>query len=349
MPIYKVESEGLKQLDKTTFTAEKINEARDLQKLIINSLDEIEKDLFLLSSEFGYWEDSKRRIDLLCLDKNANLVVIELKRTVDGGHMELQAIRYAAMVSNMTFENAVKVRQEYMSRLGKDHDEVEQEILDFLEWDNHESGSFANDVRIILVSADFSKEITSSVLWLNSRDLDIKCVRMVPQKDGNTLYLDIQQIIPLPEAVDYQVKLRAKEIEQRQVARSTSRDYTKYDLQINGQAYFSRNKRQTMYQTISNSVVAGIKIADLQEITGEERWLSVDKICLNQEEFEREIQKINPRYDSKRWFNADDQLIHEGGKTYVFSNQYGKSTYRLVSEIIQKFPQLKGSITASII
>jgi len=33
-------------------------------------------------------------------------VVIELKRTNDGGHMELQAIRYASMVSAMTFERA---------------------------------------------------------------------------------------------------------------------------------------------------------------------------------------------------------------------------------------------------
>jgi hypothetical protein len=39
-------------------------------------------------------------------DKQAWLVVIELKRTLDGGHMELQAIRYASMVSAMTFERA---------------------------------------------------------------------------------------------------------------------------------------------------------------------------------------------------------------------------------------------------
>jgi hypothetical protein len=28
--------------------------------------------------------------------------LVELKRTADGGHMELQALRYAAMVSTMT-------------------------------------------------------------------------------------------------------------------------------------------------------------------------------------------------------------------------------------------------------
>ena len=53
----------------------------------------------VLAEEFGEWEASRRRIDLLVLDKDANLVVVELKRTDDGGHMELQALRYAAMVS----------------------------------------------------------------------------------------------------------------------------------------------------------------------------------------------------------------------------------------------------------
>ena len=36
--------------------------------------------------------------------------MIELKRTDDGGHMDLQAIRYAAMVSSMTFAQAIAFR-----------------------------------------------------------------------------------------------------------------------------------------------------------------------------------------------------------------------------------------------
>ena len=63
----------------------------------------------MIAEEFGQWEDSRRRIDLLGLDKGANLVVIELKRTEDGGHMELQAIRYAAMVSTLTFDKLITI------------------------------------------------------------------------------------------------------------------------------------------------------------------------------------------------------------------------------------------------
>ncbi len=65
-------------------------------------------------------EDSRRRIDLLGLDKEANLVIIELKRTEDGGHMELQAIRYAAMVSTLTFEKIVEIYGDYLEKMGSE-------------------------------------------------------------------------------------------------------------------------------------------------------------------------------------------------------------------------------------
>jgi hypothetical protein len=53
-----------------------------------NSYSEIYPELYVLAEEFSDWEDSWRSIDLLCLYKRANLVVVELKRTEDGEHME---------------------------------------------------------------------------------------------------------------------------------------------------------------------------------------------------------------------------------------------------------------------
>ncbi len=72
----------------------------------------------MLSEEFGNFEDSRRRIDLLAMDRFANLVVIELKRDVDGGHMEFQALRYSAMVSTMTFQEAVDTYSRSLSQNG---------------------------------------------------------------------------------------------------------------------------------------------------------------------------------------------------------------------------------------
>jgi hypothetical protein len=344
MPIYKLIGDKITELTQTTFANEKISEAQDLQKFIINSIETIEKDLLVISSEFGDWEDSRRRIDILCLDKDANLVVIELKRTEDGGHMELQSIRYAAMVAKMTFEKAVKANSKYLKRQGFAEKNPEEEILSFLGWDEVNEDEFANDVRIILVSADFNIEITTSVLWLIERDLDIKCIRIRPQKDGENLYFDIQQIIPLPETADYQVKLREKAAEQRQARRDSKRDYSKFDLEINNQKFENLNKRQTMIATIQSCVSSGISPSELMELTGKRRWIWVNKKCVSQEEFESEEIKNVKTYDSTRWFNSTEELINFNERTFAFSNQHGKGTYELVNKIFNKYPNLNGQI-----
>jgi hypothetical protein len=107
MPLFRVEGDKLEALPSTSFMTERMLERRDLQRLLKADITPLGDDLMVLSEEFGDWEDSSRRIDLLCLDRDARLVIVEIKRTQDGGHMDLQAVRYAAMVSNMTIEQAI--------------------------------------------------------------------------------------------------------------------------------------------------------------------------------------------------------------------------------------------------
>jgi hypothetical protein len=187
--------------------------------LLRDQIDVVEPGLFVLDEEFGDWDTSQRRIDLLCLDRQANLVVVELKVTEDGGHMELQALRYASMVSAMTFDQAAAAHDRYLRKRQKEGD-ANARLLEFLGWSTAEENRFAPDVRVILGSADFSREITTTVLWLNARGLDIRCVRLRPYRSNATLLLDVQQVIPLPEAEDYQVRVRQKEQQERDALRA---------------------------------------------------------------------------------------------------------------------------------
>ena len=98
-----------------------IGERSDIQRLLRTQIDVLGDELHVLTEEFGDWEDSKRRIDLLAVDKKAQLVVVELKRTYDGGHMELQAIRYASMVAAMTFDRAVEIHAGFLQRMQGTH------------------------------------------------------------------------------------------------------------------------------------------------------------------------------------------------------------------------------------
>src|SRR5436305_13220326 len=106
MALFELTKDNLIPAAETQLHREGIYERTDLQRLLRQDVAVLAPDLMVLAQEFGNWEDSNRRIDLLCLDKDAQLVIVEIKRTEDGGHMELQAIRYAAMVSAMMFDDA---------------------------------------------------------------------------------------------------------------------------------------------------------------------------------------------------------------------------------------------------
>jgi RecB family endonuclease NucS len=93
MAIFRVTDSAIEKVGETTFAQEKFLERRDLQRLVKADISILSPDLMVIKDEFGEWEDSKRRIDLLCLDKDAHLVVVELKRTEEGEYMDLQAIR----------------------------------------------------------------------------------------------------------------------------------------------------------------------------------------------------------------------------------------------------------------
>ncbi len=211
MPLYEMTSDAFRALGRASFADLKVRERGDLQRLLRSQIDVLGEDLYVLTEEFGDWDDSRRRIDLLAVDQQANLVVIELKRTNDGGHMELQAIRYASMVSTMTFDRAEQIHAEFLARKGEPADEARERILKFLVWDEPDEENFAPDVRIVLVSEDFGKELTTAVLWLREREIDIQCIRLRPYLDGEARLVDVQQIIPLPEANEYQIQIRAKE------------------------------------------------------------------------------------------------------------------------------------------
>lgn len=214
MALYEVKTDNFTRIKQASFDQLGLRERTDLQRLLKKQIDVILPNTLVIAEEFGEWEESKRRIDLLGLDKDANLVVIELKRTEDGGHMELQAIRYAAMVSTMTFDRAVDIYERYLAKTGQTTD-ARAAILNFLGWDEPDEDAFAQNVRIALVSANFSKELTTAVMWLNKRDLDIRCIRLVPYHDNGRVLIDVQQVIPLPEAAEYQIQLREKEQKER--------------------------------------------------------------------------------------------------------------------------------------
>jgi hypothetical protein len=56
---------------------------------------------------------------------------------------------------------------------------------------------------------------TDAVLWLREREIDIRCIRLRPYIADDKTLIDVQQVIPLPEAQDYMIRIREKEQQER--------------------------------------------------------------------------------------------------------------------------------------
>jgi len=287
----------------------------------------------VVAEEFGEWTDGQRRIDLLGIDKEANLVVIELKRTIDGGHMDLQALRYAAMVSTMTFARLVEIYTEYA---GIDsQSDAEEALLNFLGWDEASEEDFGGDVRVVLASGEFSKELTTSVLWLNDRGLDIRCIRMKPYKTNDGILVNIDQVIPLPEAEEFQVSVREKR-QRQQRERVSNRDATRRDLIVDGKSFSALPKRRIIFEVVSSALEKGADIDDIRKAMPNNKWMCVQGELTSEEFIESAIQlkeSLGSVFRPRKYFTDDEDLFHINGNTYSLSNQWGKGTQDHVTRL----------------
>lgn len=204
MALFELTNQTLIQVPETRFDSE-VLKSKDLQRLLWQDISVLSADLKVPAENYGNWEDSSLRIDLLCLDKEANLVIVQIKGAADPSYIDLQAIRCAAIISAMTFEEAVTVAARNPLVPATPLEEIREEILDFLDWNTPEEGEFAPTIRIILASSDFSSDLARSVIWLNEQGLDVRCIRIRPHKLADErVLLSVEQILPLPEADAYQ-------------------------------------------------------------------------------------------------------------------------------------------------
>lgn len=344
MAIYKLKEDRIADLIETSFEAESILERRDLQRSLREKIAIISPDTLVISEEFGEWEGSKRRIDLLGVDKEARLVVIELKRNETGAHMELQAIRYAAMLSTATFDRIVEIyarflsdngqsEKHFLSDNGQSEKDAQTELLTFLGWDEPQEDLFASDVRIVLASAEFSKELTTSVMWLNERELDIRCVRLKLYKspDDNQLFIDVQQVIPIPEAAAYQINVRekAERSKDAKLAAVSNRDLTKYRFQ--GQTY---GKGRLVLAVVSFFVEQNPDLT-LDEL----RSKFPNRLQGSLGVIEDLSVLSDPAKRNRRYFAKPDEVIHlaNEGRSVVVCSQWGLNTRDFINYVVTSF------------
>lgn len=214
MYILDEQTKRLKKADVCTFKELGFKERQDLQEWIANEPSSLGEDLLIIQKEFDGFKETRERLDLLALDKKGRLVVIENKLDDSGRDVTWQAIKYASYCSSLNKQEVLKIYQDYLNQYESGKNAMEK-LAEFLEKDYEDVEiNKDNSQRIFLVAANFHKEVTSSVLWLQNFNLDIKCFKVTPYRYNNRVLVDFDQIIPIKEAEDYQIKMASKKQEE---------------------------------------------------------------------------------------------------------------------------------------
>lgn len=192
-----------------------LRERDHLQEWLVHQPDALGEDLLILQKEFDGFDETRERLDLLALDKAGNLVVIENKLDDSGRDVTWQALKYAAYVSGLKKGQIAVIFQQYLDRHcgGGSATDLICEFLDVEDW-NEAVLNPGSGQRIMFVAANFRREVTATALWLISRGIAVQCFRVTPYAFGDELFLDLQQIIPPPEAADYMIGVASKEAEE---------------------------------------------------------------------------------------------------------------------------------------
>jgi hypothetical protein len=206
----------LSRLAQKRFSDLNLRERDHLQEWLANQPDALGEELLIIQKEFDGFDETRERLDLLALDKDGNLVVIENKLDDSGRDVTWQALKYTAYVSPLKTTDIVTIYQQYLDRYCGGGNAVEQ-ICEFMEVEDLSEVVLnpGNDQRMIFIAANFRREVTATVLWLLSRSIRAQCFKVTPFMLGDELIIDVQQIIPTPEAADFMIGMSSKENEEK--------------------------------------------------------------------------------------------------------------------------------------
>ena len=201
-------------------------ERKHLQEWLAHEPSALGEELLIIQKEFDGFDDTRERLDLLALDQDGNLVIIENKLDDSGRDVVWQALKYASYCASLTKAQIVEIYQQYLDRYEPVTGEVDLlnapasasaricEFLDAPDLDELKL-NLGNSQRIMLVAANFRKEVTSTALWLLGQGISIACFKITPYSLGEQLLINIDQIIPTPEAKELMIGINAKEAEEK--------------------------------------------------------------------------------------------------------------------------------------
>jgi hypothetical protein len=184
----------------STSLSEQGYKEEDLREWILESPHSLlGEDILVIGREVEV-QDIGDGIDLLGIDRDGNVVVIELKKGSLTGTVDFQSLKYAAYASYWEWGQLSDQFEKFAESTWGEG--LYEEDVDF----NEKLESFCNDEyelngnqRILLVGEGIRKRLDLVVRWLSERDVEISVLEVEMLEDDDQLYLDTEQVIPIRE------------------------------------------------------------------------------------------------------------------------------------------------------
>ena len=160
------EENFLEEINETTFYENDLKERQHIEEWIRKNPEVMGEELLIIGHEYDDFENNER-IDLLAIDKEGNLVVIEVKRDNSGNNVDFQVLKYVSYMSRRTSKEIVEIYNDYINNNLLQLDPI-QEIIEFLNIDNEAllNDMLNNTQRIIIIGKEFDKRVLSVCAWL---------------------------------------------------------------------------------------------------------------------------------------------------------------------------------------
>lgn len=313
-----VDGEGAESVPETELNEEGFLEDNLREWILSKPIGVLGENIMIIGREVSV-SVFKDRIDLLGIDREGNVVIIELKRGTMKGSDDFQGLKYAAFASQWGYD---ELRDQFnrfkQTRWGESLYSEDIEFNEILNEFCNEDYALNKDQRIILVGESIRERLGMVIQWLSERDIDISAVEVTLMDSEGTLYLDSEQIIPIPENRD----------------REVHPDTTKQPWKKDGEAWHIEEITDEPTGELLQNIITAI--SDIESLSGPE-WaeeyvsfkqgrrrrvvLGTEKSCIDidflfLEEFNLDVQEISEKLDV-----APNQVLlgggHRGGKTDI--------------------------------
>ncbi|MBD3636815.1 MAG: DUF4268 domain-containing protein [Crocinitomicaceae bacterium] len=239
------------EIAKRTFSDLGFKERENLQEWLADNPAALGDEFLIIQKEFSGFNDTNERLDLLALDKEGNLVIIENKLDDSGKDVTWQCLKYASYCSSLKKSQIIKIFQDYLLKFGSDEkaEDLISEFYDGVEVEELVLNSGMTQ-RLILVSGNFRKEVTSTVMWLLNYGVRVQCFQVTPYSLQDQLFLNVEQILPVKEAQEFSISM-AEKTQEDIASKEEMKNRHVVRIKFWQKVINEMNKKSNLYQNIS--------------------------------------------------------------------------------------------------